>query len=469
MFLLLLMFLINHIDKIVGKGLALSIILELIFTNIASMVVMAAPMSVLVATLMAFGGFATDREYTAARAAGISPLRIIMPIATTGFMIAVATAWFSNEILPDLNYRAGNLFLDIRRAKPGFELKENTFYDDIRGYTFLARRFGAEQDTLYNITLFQQPGNNKKEAVIDANYALLQTEPDGQTLTMNMYNGIMRRFFLTRPDNIMTVERTKFDQHRISFDISELSFSKGVTSRDRTERSTRAQEMIQITDSLEQRINSSTQSFFDINRRGLGHQVLADSVEQNLSYAKYTGTKIPLAHQQDSVFLARDFSPLNQDSLLLNTDLVYGNPLASSILSAASNGAKALVNTLYDMQSNLNYKQRKRASYMVEIHKKLSIPLACFIFVFIGAGVGLLTKHGNIGFAAVVSTFILTYYWIATLQGEKLADRLLIEPWLGSWFADITMAIAAIALMLALDQPWQRIRMHRNAKKEIAA
>ena len=468
MFLLLLMFLINHIDKIIGKGLSLSVIVELILSNIASMVVMAAPMSVLVATLMAFGGLATDREYTAASAAGVSPFRLIRPVAVLGLLLAIATAWFSNEVLPDLNYRAGNLFLDIRRAKPGFELKENTFYDGIRGYTFIGRNFSAEQDTLYDITLFQEPTGYKKEAIIDAKFAILESDAGGELLTMRLHDGHIRRFFLTRPDNDFTIERSSFVTHRISFNISELSFSKGTGQRNRSERSTRAQEMQVISDSLGSAIATSTKSFLGINQKIISPNQLKDSLAQLYE------AKIPTEIRKDNfaplaseVFLVRIDSlqaTAPTDSVLLAFKVLQKEGQISSIVSAALNGTNALVNTIYDMQTNLEWKKRKKASYDVEIFKKLSIPLACFLFVFIGAGIGLYTKHGNIGFAAVVSTFILTYYWIATLQGEKLADRLLIDAWLGTWFANISIAVAAVILLLALQQPWKSWTYFDSAK-----
>ncbi|HBX65276.1 MAG TPA: hypothetical protein DEG32_03700, partial [Balneolaceae bacterium] len=57
MFLLLMQFLILHIDNLIGKDIPILIIAELIATNLAYMVVLAAPMAVLVATLMAYGKF----------------------------------------------------------------------------------------------------------------------------------------------------------------------------------------------------------------------------------------------------------------------------------------------------------------------------------------------------------------------------------------------------------------------------
>lgn len=424
------------------------------------MVVMAAPMSVLVSTLMAFGGLATDMEYTAATAAGVSPLRLMRPIIFAGLFLSIATAWFSNEILPDLNFRAGNIFLDIRRAKPGFELRPNTFYDGIRGYTFLARSFSAEQDTLYDVTLFQEPNGFKKEAIIDARFATLKSEPGDQLLTMVLYDGTVRRFFLTRPENLFTVERSRFESHRMSFDISDLNFSRGGSERQRSERSTRAQEMLVISDSLEQAITTSLGNFLDINRGIVGYNIIEDSVESTyedkIIEADSMSTSPLFTYIPFIVEIRNSEAPTPTDSLLLAFKALRSNPQIGSLISAAKNGTSAMVNTMYDMETNLQWKKRKKASYDVEIFKKMTIPLACLLFVFIGASIGLLTRHGNIGFAAVVSTFILTFYWIATLQGEKLADRLIIEPWIGTWFANAVIALASIILMLNLQQPWKK-------------
>ena len=58
MFLLVLQFLIKHMPDLVGKGLPLQVILELMTYSLAYMVVLAVPMSVLIATLIVFGRLA---------------------------------------------------------------------------------------------------------------------------------------------------------------------------------------------------------------------------------------------------------------------------------------------------------------------------------------------------------------------------------------------------------------------------
>jgi lipopolysaccharide export system permease protein len=54
MFIFLLQFLMKYLDQLAGKGLSAAVIAELITLNLAWMLVLAVPMGVLVATLMAF-------------------------------------------------------------------------------------------------------------------------------------------------------------------------------------------------------------------------------------------------------------------------------------------------------------------------------------------------------------------------------------------------------------------------------
>jgi len=75
--------------------------------------------------------------------------------------------------------------------------------------------------------------------------------------------------------------------------------------------------------------------------------------------------------------------------------------------------------------------------YAVEIYKKYAIPFACFLFVFVGAPLGILTKGGNFGMSSAISLGCYVLYWIALIGGEKLADRGFLEPSLAMWMGNI--------------------------------
>ena len=62
LFVLLANFLLRSMDRFLGKGLELTLILEYIFLNLAWILALAVPMAILVATLMAFGRLSEDNE-----------------------------------------------------------------------------------------------------------------------------------------------------------------------------------------------------------------------------------------------------------------------------------------------------------------------------------------------------------------------------------------------------------------------
>ena len=63
-FLLIMQFLIRYLPDLVGRGLPLQVIFEIVIYNLAYMILLAVPMSVLISTLMTFGKLAEANVYT---------------------------------------------------------------------------------------------------------------------------------------------------------------------------------------------------------------------------------------------------------------------------------------------------------------------------------------------------------------------------------------------------------------------
>ncbi len=90
-------FVIRAMDRILGKGLSIWIILEYIALNLAWILALAIPLSVLVAVLLAYGRLATDHEVTAMRSGGISLPRIMMPALVFSILIGSFTLYFNTR------------------------------------------------------------------------------------------------------------------------------------------------------------------------------------------------------------------------------------------------------------------------------------------------------------------------------------------------------------------------------------
>lgn len=445
MFLLLMQFLILYIDILVGKGLPLGVILELIVTNLASMVVLAVPMAVLVASLMAYGKFTELNELTAIRAAGVNPIHIINPVLVAAVLLSAFLIWFSNDVLPDANQRARSLFIDVRLKKPGFDLKENEFYDGIDDYTFLVKEITNESDSLRDVTIYQHSTRDRKEAVIKAQKGKLESEQGGQTITLYLKNGSVLRDLDRRKNarSIESYEETAFDRYRISFDLSELSFSRSDPSdRSRNDRTMNIQAMMSVVDSLDRQISDHKQKILDNDRYIIPQ--FPDTTEENVSSRRYQ-----IRSKPDSV------AEKPYESQFISLQHLSTKSEQQRLHEIALRNLRSYKTFLDDVATDTGWKLERIAQYLVEVHKKFSIPIACIIFVLLGAPIGMYTQKGNLGYAALIGTVFLTFYWISIIQGEKLADRLFISPFTGMWFSNIILGVVGIYLVIRIATPFK--------------
>lgn len=446
MFLLLMQFLILHIDKLIGKDIPVLIIIELIVTNLAYMVVLAAPMAVLVATLMAFGKFSELNELTALRASGINPLKIIRPVLIASIVLFVGLAWFSNNILPEANQKARSLFIDIRLKKPGFDLKPNTFYDGIEGYTFLVERIDSETDSLYEITLFQKPENNRDRAYIVADKGLLVSKGE-QALTLHLINGTSLKFLAGDRRNKTMIERNNFKKHIMTLDLSDMSFMRSdPENRNRSDRTMGSRAMIAVVDSLFAEIQDQ-RDFMSKNT------MIYPADEYNGGESFFNPRKV----LPDTL---ENISWIESPYLVTNT--FEKAEIQRSFVWESIRQMKEYRTKLESVQANIEWRQKRIARYLVEIHKKLSIPFACVVFILFGAPIGIMTKRGNFGFAALISTAVLTFYWVSLIQGEKLADRLFITPLIGMWTFNVLLSLAGIYLIIHLTTDIRITKLFKN-------
>lgn len=430
MFILLMQFLILYVDQLVGKGLDLSIVIELILSNLAYMVVLAVPMAVLVSTLIAFGRFAEWNELTALKAAGVNPFSLMKPLLGVSILLFIGLSYFSNNLLPDANHKARSLFIDIRMQKPAFDLEPGIFYNDIEGYTFLVQHIPAGSDTLYDITLFQEGTRGRDQTFIKAEKGWLES-PDDITLSLFLLNGVTINQSTSGSSNTGTVERSRFQKYRVSFDLSDMVFSPtNPEQRGRNDRTMSSRAMMAVIDTLKAEQQNQLREFADRSRNRI-------MPERDLSEVPPVQTTFgpvdSLWSYESRFFILNQMSGANEQTQVLAQ--------ATSTLSDIRNETETL-------SESVRWRDTRIAEYLVEVHKKFSIPFACIIFVLIGAPIGMMTRKGNIGFAAIISAVLLTLYFMAIIQGEKWADRLLLTPFTGMWGINILMGITGILLTL---------------------
>jgi lipopolysaccharide export system permease protein len=303
---------------------------------------------------------------------------------------------FNNDVLPDANHKAVTLSNDIRRKKPTLSIVPGLFSQDITGYTILVRKTFEHSNDLEGVTIFD---NNRTDVntTITALRGKVSFSPDYHKLIMDLSEGEIHEISVP---GYKQYRKIRFQKHRIAMDAEGFDFQRSQESAfSRGDRELSAKDMIARVDSL----RAIRHNFEDRARTKLH-----SDLQRILSSPQQTTNQLPMRR-----------TPLNRA-------LGRVNMLQSSLESEFFN--------IKDLA-------RQERQYLVEIHKKYAIPVACIIFVLVGAPLGIMGRKGSFGVAASLSLGFFLLYWACLIGGEKLADRGFLEPWVGMWAANIILGV----------------------------
>ena len=114
----------------------------------------------------------------------------------------------------------------------------------------------------------------------------------------------------------------------------------------------------------------------------------------------------------------------------------------------------------YKNQRNLITKKINR--FNVELHKKMTLSIACIIMLLIGASIGAIIKKGGFGLPVVFSVILFLIYHVISITGEKMVKKDVIDPIIGMWTPSLIMfLIGAILLLIVNNHYLERIWIKR--------
>ncbi|HEX04102.1 MAG TPA: YjgP/YjgQ family permease [Bacteroidetes bacterium] len=188
MFIFTLNLALQMLGRIVGKGLEPMLIAEFFWLNLAWILTLSVPMSVLVACLMGFGRLAGDHEIVAMKAAGIGITRMIRPVLIAGVLVGAFSLYFQDQILPDMNYRNKLLTTSIKRKQPNVVIREGTFTREIPKQTLLVREIDPETELLTDVTIFDESNPNQPTTILAETGKMSYVDSLGMFL-LKLYEG----------------------------------------------------------------------------------------------------------------------------------------------------------------------------------------------------------------------------------------------------------------------------------------
>lgn len=391
-------FVIRAMDRILGKGLSFLVILEYITLNLAWILALAIPLSVLVAVLLAYGRLATDHEVTAMRSGGISLPRIMAPALVFSILVGSFTLYFNTNILPDVNHRARLLGSDIYRKRPDMDIVPGYFIDDLPDYNIRVNE--VTETGLKGVVIFSK-SDLREQVSIFAETG--RTETAGGQIIFTLYNGEKHLLDLDKLDDY---QREYFDSTRLIVKVNNLELTRRESAVRGDREMTPAMMYVRIEENRE-RFNRT------IDRM--------NSIRLN--------------------------SPLfNGDSLvdmMALMDTVKRIPVSDSIpVDARTRTWNRTIDKLESQERLLNSYLKQINKYLVEIHKKYAMAVTCIVFVLVGVPLGIMTRKSSGTIGVAIGMFFI--YWAALIAGEELADRRIMDPVLAMWAPNGIMAIVGI-------------------------
>ncbi len=444
MFVFVTKFIVQYIGKLFGKGLSLATILEFVYLNLAWMLALAVPMSVLVAALMAFGRLSADNEITVLKTSGINLYRIIRPALIWAAVLTIAMIWYNDQVLPEYNHRARLLFRSISQKKPTLELEEG-IYLKLNNFNLLVQEIqkpiqkeladksnildpnyaNNSADKLKNITIFDFSQAQLQRTVI-ADHGYLVFDRERAQLVFTLFEG-----------EIHEVNTQDYSEYR------RLNFTRNVF-------------YIPAEDLIFKRVEDLQRGDREMNIRMMNEQV--NNYRREIARADSTIRAEIAQFLIPPETIAARLAGAKGKKQEMNVSEKY------HAVSRASHKVQAAAQKISSTASNKNYFEKQIFKYQVEIHKKFSIPFACIVFVLIGAPLGIRARKGSLGVGISFSIGFFLLYWTCLIGGEELADRQLLAPFLAMWFANILVGAFGIYLTVRTVRETRFIQWERLPK-----
>jgi lipopolysaccharide export system permease protein len=482
-------FVVQILDSILTKGLPWKVVLELFFLNAAWMLALSIPMSVLVASLMAFGRMSADGEIDAMRSAGTHPARMLLPGLCFGAALAVFLLWFNDRVLPEANFKAASLREDISRKRPAVLLQPRTMIQDFDGFRIWIGSSDPKTDSLRDLTIFQldrqnggaptliaaRAGKVRMDSVHDAWVFSLR---DGQTHTpdrdkpANYLDIGFRELDVDVPNIDSRLHRTdKGYRGDREMPIEDMAIQKRESEqREKSlakEQSDRifsdvrwVQSLLELDSASKARPKDTLAAALPVIRPHPTHPIHPSSARPSpdtspglhsgpaVFAAKAGAAHLPAVHPHDAVLSGAGAGHF------LEPDTGSPVPSARTVHSLAVSRLAETTIALEQIQWERNEANR----YLLEIHKKFSIPAACILFVLVGTPLGILARSGGVGTGASYSMTFFMLYWAGLIGGEALADRGRIDGAVAMWAPDLMLLVVGSVLVSRMGRQSQFFR-----------
>ena len=440
-FVLLMQFLWKYIDDLIGKGLQWDVLSEFLLYTSASLVPLAMPLAVLLASLMTFGNLAENLELLAFKSSGISLIRIMAPDMVISVFISVGAFLFANNVMPVTNLKMRSMLYDIQQQRPELTIKPGVIDNTLEGYSIRIGERDPKTSLLKDILIFDhtQKHGNIKVTIADSGY--MKMSADEKHLLLSLYNG--HSYYEMQKEKKENRQIKSYPLRRDKFDHQEMIIEMVGFGLNRTDE------------------NLFRNSYSMLNLSQLHH--FDDSLTNEITniQGKFKRTlDANLIERPKSLLIKREFLPTDSSEIkskeemnieYLNVDSAYAelNQLERRrAITFAINSARTNKSVVTSNVGTAEWKWARLRRYQIEFHRKFTLSVLCIIFFFIGAPLGAIIRKGGLGMPVIVSVLLFMVYYVISMIGEKFVRESILQPYIGMWISTAILVPVSIWLTI---------------------
>lgn len=425
-FILLMQFLWRHVADLVGKGVSWSILSEFFLYSTFSLVPLALPLAILLASLMTFGNLGETFELTAMKAASISLFRILRPLILFISIVCVGAFYFSNYVLPIAQTKLWSLILSIKQKSPEFDIPVGEFYSGLSGINIYVR--DKDKSLLKDMMIYDYSGGFDNATVMVADSGKVKLSTDNKYLLLTLYDG---ESFENLKNNNANPSSPSIPYRRETFKLKEMLI-------DFDNAFNRVDESVLKDQHVSKNVSQLTHSIDSVSK-------IADvkSIEQSKEMVQQHF----LGREENPYYVAnkdlsKTKSKLNPDTLFSSLDQGAMERATSNAIERAKSMKSLIDYNKLMLEEQFNYVRR----HEIERHKKFTLSFACLIFFFIGAPLGAIIRKGGLGAPVVISVIMFIFYYIIDNTGYKMAREGLWPTYEGMWLSSAVLLPIGIYL-----------------------
>lgn len=502
-FVLVMQFLWKYIDEILGKGLTIFELLELIFYYAVTLIPMAVPITVLISSVMVFGDMAEKYELSSMKSAGISMLRIMVPSIVVAGCIGLFSIFASNFLKPASLLQFNKRFLAIRKQKSTLAIEEGIFNNAFNETVIRVNKIDKDKRGIHDILIYDHTHNDKSLiGLMSAKSGEMYTAEEGRYFVMKLDTGIQYRELekkskLGSNKNEIPFMRTYFDQWTKTFDMSQFDAAEGLLNFNRNrEDMMNTVQLLKSVDTFKQNVRENNDKLAS-KVAFLFSEVPNQNSSTNKKKSSYPTSEISLKNIDSLKWMGekRTTSSLNLNStteknvsdatlkiIKLNTQnpktelkkptsISFSKKLIKQIKKADVSKLKNFAETidsadyrevLVKAQTDLSAARDELVTlknanedyndsyqrYMLRLNQHYSWAMICVVFLFIGAPLGSIIRKGGYGYPLLVAILFYMIFIITTILGEKLVRNESMSGILAGWLPCLILSPFAILLTI---------------------